>query len=203
MGIRFSLHLYFPVSRLECVLNEIIKLTEPPSEGRMSIWLPNGKKVVVPHTMKLVPDKSRRRITIGSNLLSFDTVLLLSLDSVIEEYLRRIHLQPLDRTKKYGVGLLAVSIQTGENYAEVSISAVSSSQNEIMLKSPVMHGTMSSLIKDCDGVFALIDTETGNGFYERLLLADTSKVLSIDVVESNYGEDIDYIVTTAQKQLAI
>ena len=202
MGTHYSIDLYFPINKLECALEEINKLSESVTDKRMSITLPNGKKIVVAHTLYSAPDKALRKFSEENTFIGYDTVFLLSVDTVIQEALVRIYDDPVILNKDYPVGSFRIILRVGQKFSRMTIGAVASSQNKILLYSPSMHSQMNKIISHCDGLFGLIDTEAGNDQHiEMVLLADTEKQIFIDAVNSHDGDNIDYLVDAVQRQL--
>lgn len=200
MGIRYGIHLYFPIDKLACAVEEIVKLTETSVDGRMSIRLPENKTVIVACEMTSVGDGEQRHLTIDNDIC-YRTSFLLPLDSYIQTHLEWHGKTFTNTADKVNLGNFLVGLHVGTSYAEISIYAVSSSQNEILLKSPVMHQVMQDMLIHCNGLFGLIDIQKGDGAYERLWLSDIQKQVAIDAERSDYGEDIDYIVSTVQQKL--
>ena len=202
MGTHYSIDLYFPINKLECALEEINKLSEPVTDKRMSIALPDGKKIVVAHTLYSTPDKRLRKFSEENTFIGYDTVFSLSADAVIQEALVRIYDDPVILNKDYPVGSFRIILRVGQKFSRMTIGAVASSQNKILLYSPSMHSQMNKILNHCDGLFGLIDTETGNDQHiEMILLADTERQIYMDRLNSYDSNNIDYLVDNVLRQL--
>ncbi len=192
MGVRSSIYLYFPLDRLECAIKKIAALSEQATSKRMTIRLPNGDRIALPHSGFSVPDKTKRSLSGDVNEISYTTAFLLSKDAVIGEYLARYEpVEPINSTGKYGIGNFQVILSTGNNYAEITLSAVTSSQNRILLESNVLHQHLLHILKGCKGLFVLVDT----GMQSCYLLTNITKEISV------HTDDVDSKVNEIQQQI--
>ena len=209
MSISYYITLYFPLERLECAIEELIKISERASEKRMSIWLQDGRKVVVPHTLYAVPDKNERSLATAKSI-SFTTSFLLAEDPVIYHYVESLSLgresiKHMMIDEAYRIGNFIVSLTIGESYSEVSIGSVSSSQIRILSDSDIFHHHVVRILGQCDGLFALLntDTQSAEGNYVYSMIGNLDKVVLIDPAASDFGDNIDFMVEMVVQQLSL
>lgn len=208
MGTYYTTYLYFHIDNLEVTLTRLNDLTALCSDWQGTIHLPNDKQVKI--AFMLVNEKKPFDFHFECDELYFDISLPIPLNNKFtQEYIEKQYTTIRSIKDIFGVkteysciGLIMVGIVLGRKYFELNFTSVVRSQNDFMVESPPFHWLMKQLVMQGQGILGLIDKKSGpQNYFERYHLEAPEKRFLINVEQSNYGKNIDYIVETLQEQL--
>jgi hypothetical protein len=200
MGVRYGLKLIYRLTDLAEAFTSLSLFAFHGNGSTATIILPNKQKF----TFRCAPPTNRKFNLSVNSQISFPTTLLIEVDEVVREYIAAYppeidtqnRIIQLNKRNYYPIGFIRFGLCAGEQYAYISIGAVSFSQNRLFQYSASVHHQFTEIVKSTNGMAGLIDCNNG----EMVAFTEDFKAVNVVVAEED-DDDIDKQVAQILSQI--